>query len=42
MLRFGSIVFTDVQQISPLFVAQSVLVLHAFGHKLAAVQIDSL
>lgn len=41
-LRFGSIVFTDVQHTSPLFVAQSVLVLHAFGHMLAATQIDSL
>jgi hypothetical protein len=41
-LRLGSIVFTEVQHTSPLLVAQSLLVLHAFGHSFAGTQIDWL
>ncbi len=37
--RFGSIVFADVQQISPDVVLQSVDVEHALGQRLAGVQI---
>jgi hypothetical protein len=39
VFKLGSIVFTDVQQISPLFVAQSLLDPQAFGHWFAATQI---
>ena len=38
VLKLGSTVSTDVQQISPWLVAQSVLAVHAFGHLLAGRQ----
>lgn len=38
VLRFGSIVLAEVQQISPFIVLQSVSPAHPFGHSEAAVQ----
>ncbi len=37
-LRLGSTVFADVQQISPCVVSHSLLLPHALGQRLAAVQ----
>ena len=41
-LKFGSTLFTDVQQTSPLAVWQSELDEHAFGHSFGGRQIDWL